>query len=51
MWMMVVMSLLGWPLRSCRAGFRVPEIKILHVSTFFVLSLSASTYVPEKVPE
>ncbi len=25
MWMIVVMSRLGWPLRSCRAGFRVPR--------------------------
>ena len=27
MWMIVVMSLLGWPLRSWSAGFRVPAIE------------------------
>ena len=42
---MVVMSLLGWPCSSWRAGFRVPESKLVN------MILVSSLLLPENVPE
>ena len=47
---MVVMSLLGWPCSSWRAGFRVPEMKMVIIILLSLLSL-VTVCPPENVPE
>ena len=46
---MVVMSLLGWPCSSWRAGFNVPEMKMV-IRILPLLSL-VTVSSPENVPE
>ena len=47
---MVVMSLLGWPCSSWRAGFRVPGMKMVIITLLSLLSL-VTVCPPENVPE
>lgn len=47
---MVVMSLLGWPCSSWRAGFRVPEMKMVIIILPLLVTVSSPENVPEYTP-